>query len=146
MTGVQTCALPICTAWCLRAIGRAYSEQDVVAGLGPERISPVSGLLDASGAGLVEWLGEIGVTAANNPSASWEECQAAAGYQPLLLGGRAWCHWTAVRMGSLTAFDVPDGALILMNPAPGWMGVQQVMWQYDFDRLGDFSAVWLTSW
>jgi hypothetical protein len=134
------------TAWCLRAIGRDYSEQDVIDGLGSERISPVYGLLDASGAGLVEWLGEIGVSAENNPSASFEDCQAAAGYQPMVIGGRTWCHWVAVRMGSLTAMDQPVGPLILMNPAPGWCGISQVLYEHDFDQLGAFSAVWFNAW
>src|SRR5499427_7587735 len=76
------------TAWALRTIGRDYTEQDVIAGLGPSRITPTYGLMDASGAGLVEWLGEIGIGAANNPNASWDELVAAAGYQPMVIGGR----------------------------------------------------------
>lgn len=133
-------------AWCLRAIGLDYSEQDVINGLGPQRISPALGLLDATGAGLVSYLSEIGVSAANNASASFADVQAAAGYQPMVIGGRAWCHWVAVRIGSLTARGNLDGPLILMNPAPGWMGVSQELWEWDFNNLGAFSAVWFTSW
>jgi len=135
------------TAWALRTIGRNYSEQDVVAGLGPSRITPTYGLMDASGAGLVEWLGEIGVSADNNGDASWEEIVAAAGFQPMVLGGRSWCHWVAARIGPEVA---PPGrlpnALWLMNPAPGWGGVDQIMEPDDFARLGSFSAVWFNSW
>lgn len=134
------------TAWALRTIGLGYTEDDVIAGLGPGRISPVYGLLDASGAGLVDWLGELGIGAANNPDASFQEVQAAAGHQPMVIGGRAWCHWVAVRMGSLTALANPLGPLILMNPAPGWMSIKQDLWEYDWGRLGPFSAVWFTSW
>src|SRR4249920_4038476 len=72
--------------WCLNTIGRTETEADVVAGLGPARISPAYGLLDASGAGLVEYLGELGVGAENNPSASFDDVLAAAGYQPMLMG------------------------------------------------------------
>jgi hypothetical protein len=133
-------------AWCLRTIGFEHSEQDVIAGLGRGRISPTLGLLDASGAGLVEYAGELGVTAANDPSSTWDEVMAAAGEQPMLIGGRAWCHWSAVRMGTL-AFGRPDlDVLALMNPANGYGGVSQVMYPEDFARLGPFSAVWFTSW
>jgi hypothetical protein len=57
-------------AWCLRAIGRSETEEDVVAGLGSARISPAYGLLDASGAGLVSYLAELGIGSANTPLAS----------------------------------------------------------------------------
>jgi hypothetical protein len=36
--------------------------------------------------------------------------------------------------------------LALMNPAPGYMGVEQVLNDADFARLGAFSAVWFTGW
>jgi hypothetical protein len=134
------------TAWALRTIGRDYSEQDVIAGLGPSRITPMYGLMDASGAGLVEWLAEIGVNAANNADASWADCTAAAGYQPLLIGGRAWVHWVAVRMGPSPAPErIPD-MLALMNGANGYMGVYQTLSPDQFAALGSFSAVWFNSW
>ena len=115
------------TAWAMRTIGRQVTEQDVIAGLGPGRISPLLGLLDASGAGLVEYLAEAGISASNNPTATWDEVQAAAGYQPMVIGGRAWCHWVAVRMGSRTAGTNGPDALVLMNPAPGYQDVDQVL-------------------
>jgi len=134
------------TAWSLRTIGYSLTEQDVIAGLGPSRINASYGLLDASGAGLVSYLGEIGVNAANNASASWSDIMAAAGYQPMVIGGRAWCHWVAVRVGS-DAVGRPDlQAIALMNPANGYQGVYQVLYPADFDRLGPFSAVWFESW
>lgn len=137
-------------AWCLRAAGLDYSEQEVIYGLGPSRISPTYGLLDASGAGLVSYLAEIGVTAENNGNASWDEVMAASGSQPMLIGGRNWCHWTGVRMGSLQfsqSTGYPDvNLLALMNPANGWMGVYQSLSPEQFSQLGSFSAVWFTSW
>jgi len=134
------------TAWAMRAVGRSVSEQDVIDGLGPGRISPSLGLLDASGAGLVSYLAEQGISAENNPDASWQEVQDAAGHQPVLVGGRAWCHWVAVRLGS-DLIGRPDlAALLLMNPAPGYMGVDQVLYADDYARLGTFSAVWFTGW
>lgn len=134
------------TAWCLRTIGRNLSEQDVIAGLGPGRISPSLGLLDASGAGLVEYLAEIGVSALNDSNSTWQEVMDAAGFQPMVIGGRTWCHWVAVRMGSARLPNPPTEALALMNPAPGWGSVDQVLYLYQFETLGPFSAVWFTSW
>lgn len=133
-------------AWCLRAIGRSETEQDVIAGLGPWRISSVYGLLDASGAGLVEYLGELGIAAANNANASWLDVTGAAGYQPMVIGGREWCHWVAVRMGGPCAGIPAAPDILLMNPAPGYDGVYQTLTEPDFDRLGAFSAVWLYQW
>ena len=133
-------------AWCLRTVGYMLSEQDVIAGLGPSRISPSLGLLDASGAGLVEYCAEIGVTAENDAQSNWDEVMAAAGYQPMLIGGRAWCHWVAVRMGSDAAGRQDLDALALMNPAPGYMDVGDVLYPEQFLNLGPFSAVWFTHW
>lgn len=134
------------TAWCLRAIGREMSEQDVIAGLGPSRISASLGLLDSSGAGLVEYLGELGITAENTANADWDDVVAAAGFQPMVIGGRNWNHWVAVRIGGGAMGDPDFPYLALMNPAPGWMGVDQVLSITQFDELGEFSAVWFTSW
>ena len=137
-------------AWSLRTIGFTHTEQDVIDGLGPSRISSQYGLLDASGAGLVSYLAEIGVGAENNGNASWDEVMAASGSQPMVIGGRNWCHWVAVRVGSLQvsqATNYPDtGRILLMNPAPGYMGIYQILTQDYFDMLGTFSAVWFTSW
>jgi hypothetical protein len=134
------------TAWCLRSIGRTETEQDVIAGLGASRITAEYGLMDASGAGLVEYLGELGITAANNSSASWFDVTSAAGFQPMVIGGRVWCHWVAVRMGTEAASRMIPDVLALMNSADDWMGVHQVLEQKDFVQLGEFSAVWFVSW
>jgi hypothetical protein len=134
------------TAWAMRTVGYAVTEQDVIAGLGPARISPTLGLLDASGAGLVSYLAEQGITAEHDGDATWGDVMSAAGYQPMVIGGRAWCHWVAVRMGSV-AIGRPDvGLLALMNPADGYMGVNQMLDQMMFTQLGPFSAVWFTNW
>jgi hypothetical protein len=106
----------------------------------------VYGLSDASGAGLVEYAGELGVTAANNPDASFDDVAAAAGYQPMLIGGRTWNHWVAVRVGGPAAHRPDIRALFLMNGAPGWMGIEQFLDESQFNQLGPFSAVWFSSW
>jgi hypothetical protein len=103
-------------------------------------------LLDASGAGIVDYLATIGIDAENDASADWSEIYFSAGYQPMLMGGRNWCHWTGVRI-SPVALERPDiDLLALANPAPGYMGVEQTIGPEDFDRLGTFSAVWFTAW
>jgi hypothetical protein len=134
------------TAWAMRAVGRNVSEQDVIAGLGPGRISPSLGLLDSSGAGLVSYLAEQGISAENNPAASWQEVVDAAGYQPMVIGGRSWCHWVGVRLSGASFGRADIRALALMNSASGWMGVDQMLWEEAFWSLGEFSAVWFTSW
>jgi hypothetical protein len=134
------------TAWAMRTVGRKETEQDVIEGLGPGRITPTYGLMDASGAGLVEYLGEQGIGAQNNPDASWDDVMAAAGHQPMVCGGRAWYHWVAIRMGSLMAGAPSTPALLLMNPSPGYVGVYQLLTRDSFDKLGPWSAVWFTSW
>jgi len=128
--------------WALNAFGYPTTESEVVAGLGPERLSPTYGLLDASGAGLVSYLAELGIPAMNSAEASWADVLAAAGYQPMVVGGRYWCHWTGVRMGPRAVGYQNSEWLWLANPAPGWMGVSQYMDDIQFDTLGPFSAVW----
>jgi hypothetical protein len=134
------------TAWCTRTVGYTLTEQDMIAALGPARISPSYGLLDASGSGLVSCLSELGIGAENNPDASFQEVMDAAGYQPMVIGGRAWNHWVAVRMGSSAAGLAGYSTLILMNPAPGWQNIEQTLSEPYFASLGPFSAVWFTSW
>lgn len=134
------------TAWAMRTVGLPHTEQDVIAGLGPSRISPSLGLLDASGAGLVSYLGEQGIEADNDADASWEEVMDAAGYQPMVIGGRGWGHWVAVRMGSRAAGLDGISVLLLMNPAPGYMTIGQYLLPAQFSSLGPFSAVWFESW
>ena len=135
-----------CTAWAMRTVGYKVTEQDVIKGLGPNRISPSLGLLDASGSGLVQYLAEVGITAENNPNASWADIQAAAGYQPMVMGGRTWYHWIGVRMGSQTAGQPDRDALAIMNSSPGYVGVDQVLDPWAFEKAGPWSAVWFTAW
>lgn len=133
-------------SWALRTVEHEWSEPEVVASMYPDYVNEQYGLLDASGAGIVEWLAGVGVTAEHNPQASWDEVVAAAGYQPMVIGGRAWCHWVGVRVTNARLYGPPPELLALANPAPGWMGVGQVMTQEQFAQLGSFSAVWFTGW
>jgi hypothetical protein len=134
------------TAWALRTVGYPHTEQDVIAGLGPSRISPALGLLDASGSGLVSYLAEIGVVSENTAEASWQDIVDAAGFQPMVMGGRQWCHWVGVRMGSSAAGLPAQSIVLLMNSSPGYRDVGQSITAWEFEELGPFSAVWFTSW
>jgi hypothetical protein len=134
------------TAWALQACGHPYSEYEVAAGLGPGRISPAYGLLDASGAGIVAWLAEIGIGAENDSAVSWTELIDAAGYQPMIAGGRGWYHWTGVRISNVVFGASGETLLALANPSPGWKGIDHVLDLEDFADLGPWSAVWFTSW
>jgi hypothetical protein len=128
--------------WALNAYGHAITEAEVVAGLGPSRITPTYGLMDASGAGVVAYLAELGIPALNDSDVTWQEAWAAAGHQPMIMGGRAWCHWTGVRMASLAYGRGPENYILLANPAPGYMAIGQYIEYTDFEDLGPFSAVW----
>jgi predicted chitinase len=121
--------------WMLRSVGRQVDQDEVCELLGPARISPGQGLLDGSGAGLVAFLGELGLQA----KAAWLDFDAVlerAGHQPLAIGGSAWYHWSAVRGR--------DGdVLLLANPAPTWRGVGDEMTRDEFEQQGPFAAVWI---
>jgi hypothetical protein len=94
----------------------------------------------------VDYLATIGIVAQNDAEATWDEMYFSAGFQPMLMGGREWCHWTGVRMSPM-ALERPDiDAIALANPAPGYRGVYQVIDRADFDALGTFSAVWFVGW
>lgn len=128
--------------WALNAYGHSLTEAQVVAGLGPTRISPALGLLDASGAGIVDYLSTIGVPAQSATGCTWQDIETAAGFQPLIMGGAGWYHWTGVRMGGSAFRSVPTETILLANPAPGYADVGQALSRWQFDALGPFSAVW----
>lgn len=123
-------------AWVLDSVGRSTSEDDAIAILGPSHVNASSGLLDASGAGVVAALSAIGVSATNRALPAFSDACGLAGSAPLMIGGVGWDHWTGVR-------GCDGSALALANPSPGWMGVQDSLNAGQFARLGPFYAVWL---
>lgn len=143
-----SCA-PTSTRWALKALGRNPSEKWIEDTMIAEGVvSKDDGLLDASGAGLAAFVrrhyGEFGYDANNEPSISWdwiiheggEEPNGNGHAYPVLIGGRAWNHWVAVR-----DYDPDRDVLLLSNPSDGWMEVGQTMNRQQFGRLGPFSAV-----
>jgi hypothetical protein len=134
--------------WALWAYGREpgddWMEQSMMtAGV----IDPAVGLCDASGAGLARWLNDNyggpddGFLSSNEPSVTFDDVamEAAQGKHPLMIGGRAWGHWSGCR-----GYGSSSDLLMLANPADGWMGVSQTMDRQQFASLGPFSMVRLT--
>lgn len=128
--------------WALWALGRkpadAWLETTMIA---EGVMSPEQGLLDATGAGLAAFVvrhyGEDGFLANNEPIITFNWIAAEGGHAyPVLIGGRAWGHWAAVR-----DYDEARGLLLLSNPSDGWGGVGQTMNTQQFQQLGPFSAV-----
>lgn len=131
------------TQWLLRAMGRnPYDSWIRPAMLNQGVVTREDGLMDASGRGLVAFLQrEYGpldddrdlVFVALNP-VYWDDLANLAGVRPVLIGGRAWNHWSGVRR------PVPGG-FELANPAPNWLSVGNVLDRAEFERLGGWSAV-----
>jgi hypothetical protein len=133
-TGAWQCSAAS-TAWVLQSLGYSHSQDDVVALLGPEHISPALGLHFGDGRALVALLQSNGLVADNAP-VSFEDVLAKAGQRPLAIGGAAFYHWVGVR-------GREGDTLLLANPGPGWRGIQQRLTRTEFEALGPFVAVWV---
>ena len=142
-----SCA-PTSTRWALWAYGRQPTEAWLESSMLQQGVVTTEyGLMDASGAGLAAWINreyggpEYGYRGENDASVTFDEVasEALRLVHPLMIGGRAWCHWTGVR-----GFDRTTRRLLLANPASGWMGVTQTLWPEQFAYLGPFSLVRLT--
>lgn len=123
-------------AWLNRAlwIDHAIDEFSAVEYIGePQNINADYGLMDGSGARLAECLREQGAPAFTGWLDYWTTVQLATS-MPLLIGGATWYHWVGVR-----GFDGMD--LVLANSAPGWMGVEQVLSEAQWNKLGPFAVV-----
>ena len=147
-----SCA-PTSTRWGLWAYGRQPTEQWLENSmLSAGVVTMQYGLMDASGAGLANWLNVEygppeygGFVASNDPSVTFEEVclEAATGKHPLMMGGRAWGsggHWTGVR-----GYDPSSNRILLANPASGYGGITQSIGREQFKAVGPFSMVRLTN-
>lgn len=98
------------------------------------------GLHYATGAGMAEMLRSHGLGSSNQYPSTLADVQARAGLQPVMIGGKAWNHWSYVRGVE------SDGTLILENPSPGWAGIYDRL-RDSIARLGDqdghVSMVWI---
>jgi hypothetical protein len=139
---LQTCdwSCSACSwAWLAGSIGQYESEWSAVERIGfPANVNATYGLMDASGKALADAYSQSYSWPSHySPAVTYADAISLAWAGPLLLGGRQWCHWTAVR-GT-------DGRVLqLANPAPFWFGVGQVLNEPQWDRLGPWSAVWLS--
>jgi hypothetical protein len=115
------------------------TEQGIVDRLGAG-ISSAVGLQDASGTQLRRILGEEGIQSSAQSVGSGGFDQALSIFRGAVgcMSGAAWYHWTAVRGAS-------GDSLSLMNPAPGYRGVDQTMSRADFERLGPWNLVYVTA-
>ena len=140
-----SCA-PTSLRWAMAAMGAPVDEgwmEDTVLAEGVVKTS--NGLQDATGAGLAAFVkrhfGGDGFEANNEPSITFDQARFEGMSEgkhayPVLIGGRNWNHWSAVR-----GYDEAQGVLLLANPAGNWKDVGQSMTRAEFDRLGDFSMV-----
>lgn len=127
--------------WALWALGRRPDNGWMEATMIAERVmSAADGLLDASGAGLAAFVrrqyGEFGFDANNENPISFDALAAEIGPYPMLIGGRAWGHWSGLR-----GYDPQRDVLLLANPAENYKGVGQTLSREQFNVLGPFSMV-----
>jgi hypothetical protein len=128
--------------WALTALGRNPTE-GFIEGTALEAgvVTQEFGLMNASGAGLAAFIkqhwGEFGFDANNEDPISFRDAALEGGHAyPILIGGRGWNHWCAVR-----GYDEARDLLLLANSADGHMGVHQTMSAAQFSNLGSFSMV-----
>ncbi len=143
-----SCA-PSSLDWALRSLGRtpghSYIENRLVTdGI----VSRAQGLLDASGTALAAWIGRMtppeayyggdGFYGNSEPVVTFDgAAQEGSHAYPILIGGRGWCHWVAVR-----GYDPERDVLLLANPAgdgPTYGG--QELTRSQFEARGPFSMV-----
>jgi hypothetical protein len=127
--------------WAMWSLGRKPTENWMHDTMIAEGVmTPQVGLTDASGAGLAAFVkrhyGEFGFDANNENPVSFQALAEEIGPYPMLIGGRAWNHWSG-----LWGYDPGQDVLLLANPAPGWKGVGQTMGRQQFAALGTFSMV-----
>jgi hypothetical protein len=127
--------------WLLKSIGIDVTPDEAQDAMSPRYVNSDVGLLDASGAGIVQVLRDHwGVKAQNYPSLTFDQALEMAGRVPLAIGGRNWGgpgmgHWSAVR-------GRYQDSLVLANPAgTGARFGQASLTRQDWARMGPFSGV-----
>lgn len=130
------------TMMLLDSIGIAVTAEEAQDAMSPQYVNSDVGLLDASGAGIVQVLADRwGVAAQNYSPCTFDDVAALAGQMPVALGLRNWGmpggHWSAVR-----GFD--GERLILANPGgTGPRYGQQTLTRDEFNARGPASAVFI---
>lgn len=126
-------------AWVERATfeNEEATEQSAIAEIGyPQNINPTYGLMDGSGSQLALVLERYGLSTSQG-WLTFDSVYALAQFTTGCLGGGGWYHWVAIR-------GVSGSNLWIANSAPGYMGIYETLSRDQFNRLGPFSAVYLT--
>lgn len=135
-------------SWMLWSYGRTPDDDWMEQSLISEGVMTAEwGLMDASGAGLADWLNRHygpGYVASNDGDVSFDDiaAEAATMKHPTMIGGRAWGaggHWSGCR-----GYSAADDLLLLANPANGYDEIYQTMSRAQFAGAGPFSLVRLT--
>jgi hypothetical protein len=135
-----TCSLNT-SYWMLRSVGVAVPDKEtygrwmIDAGL----ISEAQGLLDGSGTALAQWLSAtFHVDCQAVGVASWDWHHALhTGYGPVGMGSGAMYHWLVAKwMASTTVME-------LMNPAPGYRGVWEMLTDAAYADWGPWYVIWI---
>jgi hypothetical protein len=126
----------------MRATGLVpgYDRERAVYEIGyTDQINPWTGLTNANGPGqaLIDVYAQYGQTAEQGWM-SFDEVYELAQEATGQMSGSAWYHWCALR-------GVQGDKIWIANSAPGYKGVWDHLSRDDFNRLGPFSVVWLTS-
>lgn len=136
----SACAL----AWVLRSTSALpdATEWGMVDAIGaPQNINSTYGLMDSSGVQLRRVLADNGLDSQQG-WLTFEQVYSIARKHTGLMSGGAWYHWVALR--GTDYYDTPE--LWIANSAPGYMGIWDSLTRSDFQRLGPFSVVWVTSY
>lgn len=137
-----TCAIRT-TMWLLKSIGIQITAAEAQDAMVPRYVTSDDGLLDGTGAGIVEYLRNVhGVAAYNIPEASYQQIHELAGKLPIGIGGHNWGgsflgHWSAVRGAN-------EQGIILANPARGTTYGQLQLSEHAWNWRSPFSAVVVT--
>jgi hypothetical protein len=128
-------------AWVVQSIGIDVPPETMRGFMQGPLVSPDLGLLDGSGGGMANLFRTQWGLSATNRGVSFDDVAAAAGQQPIALGGHNWSggigHWVGVR-----SFD--GNALILANPGgTGPRFGQQSLDRDAWDARAPFSAVFV---
>lgn len=134
-----TCAVRS-TMWLLKSIGVDVTPDEAQDAMSPRYVTPELGLLDATGAGIVQVLRDRwGVDAENHATVTFDQVASWAGRMPVAIGGRNWGgpgrgHWSAVR-----GYD--GTRLLLANPASGTVYGDASLTREQWAWRGPWSAV-----
>jgi len=127
-------------SWVLRALRSApdVDESQAVTLIGsPGNINATYGLMDSSGAQIRRVLADHGLNSSQN-WLSFDQAYTIYATTPGCMSGAAWYHWVAVR-------GVAGAELSIANSAPGYKGVFSTLSREQYNALGPFSCIWITT-